>query len=416
MSETVDVAVEEKPALAPRSAYVHLPFCKRRCYYCDFPIQVLGSKETDSTAQTVSHYVQLLSQEIEQTPVLGEHDLQTVFFGGGTPSLIPPTELARVIDALRQRFGLADGVEMSMEADPGTFDAQKLDAYVRLGVNRVSLGVQSFDEEILNTCGRSHSAADVWSAIKDIQSVEVPSWSLDLISGLPYTTLDSWRVTLDKAVDCQPDHISVYDLQIEKGTPFSRWYQVDTKPLPSHEASAEMYRLASQKLRDADYEHYEISNYAKEGHRCLHNLTYWNHQPFYGFGLGATSFTNNRRVARPRKMKSYVKWVQTSQQASLLDGMDSVQDNMLDTVMLCLRLRAGINLKHFAATYGSTTEEILKRSLVEYCERGLVEIVDRHGICKPWMGSWSNVASVRLSDPDGFLVSNDVLSTVFGAF
>ena len=172
---------------------------------------------------------------------------------------------------------------MSMEADPGTFDRGKLSQFLSLGVNRISLGVQAFDDVTLQLCGRSHTLEDVWQAIRDIQSSDVPSWSLDLISGLPHASLESWQKSLEMAIECRPDHLSVYDLQIEEGTLFGRRYRPETSPLPSNDLSAEMYILASKLLRKAGYEHYEISNYARDGHRCRHNMTYWTHRPFYGF-------------------------------------------------------------------------------------------------------------------------------------
>ena len=403
-------------AAPPRSAYVHLPFCKRRCYYCDFPIQVLGEQPAESANSAVTQYIQLLCEEIRKTPREGEGALETVFFGGGTPSLVPPCELERVVEALRRQFGFEATLEMSLEADPGTFDVAKLRQFAALGVNRVSVGVQSFDDATLKRCGRSHSAAEVQRALADVKEARPPSWSLDLISGLPHVDLDAWKRTLAAAIASGPDHVAVYDLQVESSTPFARWYVPEVAPLPSHELSAEMYCLASRMFREAGYEHYEVSNYAKSGHRCRHNMAYWKNESFYGFGLGATSNVRGRRIARPKKMKKYSEWVSQMHDAQEGQDAEDVKDSALDSVMLSLRLRDGIHLASFAAAWGDDVVTRLKRSVVEYCGQGLVECVAEDGVLLEWKGNWDGVARLRLADPSGFLISNSILTTIFSAF
>ena len=274
------------------SAYVHLPFCRRKCFYCDFPVVALG-KESSGTTQFES-YVNVLCKEIrsyaavdgrrrEEEAVAGE-PLKTVFFGGGTPSLIPPAELERVLATIEETFGIDSNAEISMEADPGTFDRQKLSDFVGLGVNRLSMGVQSFDSKLLELCGRSHSLEDVYQAIEDMHAVSPPSWSMDLMFGLPHQNRETWQNTLEQAIEAEPDHISCYDLQIEDGTPFAKWYDVGLKPLPEEDTGAEFFKLASEALSRSGYLHYEISNYAKKGHESKHNITYWHNKPFYAFG------------------------------------------------------------------------------------------------------------------------------------
>lgn len=395
----------------PKSAYVHLPFCKRRCHYCDFPIQALGSKPSNAIQNTISEYVQVLCKEIEQTPRCNKEDLETVFFGGGTPSLIPPKDLERILDTLQSRFGFSKTIEISLEADPGTFDVLRLSDYIHLGVNRISLGVQSFEDRFLQLCGRSHNADDVFKAIRDIQSINVP-WSLDLISGLPHLTLDSWKATVERAIQCQPNHISIYDLQIEPKTIFGRKYDPEQPPLPSQEDAAEMYASASMLLQKEGFEHYEISNYAKPGYRCRHNMTYWKNLPFYGFGLGATSFLENVRIARPKTMKRYHEWVREQPSEREENEKECELDEMLDTLMLQFRLRDGIHFDAFSKRYGSESVARLQKALVPFCEQRLVECVVENDEVS-WSGSWKDVESVRLSDPEGFLLSNEILSTLF---
>ncbi|MEM8604313.1 MAG: radical SAM family heme chaperone HemW, partial [Cyanobacteria bacterium P01_H01_bin.121] len=273
------------PLVAPRSAYLHIPFCRRRCYYCDFPIAVIGdaiaqpqpSSQPGSGQGIVRRYLHYLQQEIALTaqqlpsPAL---PLQTVFFGGGTPSLLTPAQLETILTQLQQVFGFEPTVEISIEMDPGTFDREKLLAYKALGVNRVSLGVQVFQDQLLQTCGRSHSVADVYAAIELLRACKISNWSLDLISGLPHQTLEDWQASLEAAIALNPPHISAYDLVVEEQTVFGKRFSPGEQPLPTDTSAAAMYRLAQRLLTQAGYEHYEISNYAKPGCQCQHNRVY----------------------------------------------------------------------------------------------------------------------------------------------
>lgn len=212
--------------LPPTSAYVHLPFCRKRCHYCDFPIVALGTstnlfdKEHDPR---ISNYIDLLCKEIEATVKESEASppLKTVFFGGGTPSLVPPILVASVLELLKVKFGLHCEAEISIEMDPGTFNIEKLNALMELGVNRVSLGVQAFQDEILKSCGRAHGVEEVSEAIEIVKKSGMVNWSMDLISSLPHQTASMWDQSLMLAIESQPTHVSVYDLQVEKGTKFS---------------------------------------------------------------------------------------------------------------------------------------------------------------------------------------------------
>jgi hypothetical protein len=206
------------------SAYVHLPFCKRKCFYCDFPVLAVGSHaHSPRTQDRMQAYVDLLCKEIARTPTAGPPaPLETIFFGGGTPSLCPTPLVAQILEHLSLKFGIAAGAEISLEADPGTFGPEQLQEYRRLGVNRLSVGVQCFDDGLLAKCGRSHSLGDVYRAIEDVQGSGVPTWSLDLISGLPHLDLEIWRHSLEECIKAAPPHVSVYDLQVEEGTPFAR--------------------------------------------------------------------------------------------------------------------------------------------------------------------------------------------------
>jgi oxygen-independent coproporphyrinogen-3 oxidase len=379
----------------PSSAYVHIPFCRRRCFYCDFPVFVVGNNSRGENSGTIGEYVEVLCQEIRIAPTYSQ-PLETIFFGGGTPSLLSTAQLQSILTTLEQRFGIASGVEISMEIDPGTFDFAHIAGYRSLGVNRVSLGVQAFQEELLKTAGRSHSLVDIFTAIELIHQVEIPEFSLDLISGLPYQSLAQWQDSLIQAVAATPTHISIYDLTIEPGTAFNRYYKPGDHPLPTDETTVKMYQMGQKTLTDHGYEHYEISNYAKPGHQCQHNRVYWQNRPYYGFGMGAASYIQGKRFTRPRKTQEYYQWLKNG---AVIDCEITPQaDVLLETLMLGLRLAEGISLNSLATNFGNHQVERIQSCLQPYFAQGWVKIVgDR----------------LRFSDPDGFIFSNVMLAKLF---
>jgi len=379
----------------PSSAYVHIPFCRRRCFYCDFPVFVVGDRSRGENSGTIAEYVEVLCQEIRIAPICGQ-PLETIFFGGGTPSLLSIEQLQRILITLEKRLGMTSRVEISMEIDPGTFDLALMAGYCSLGVNRVSLGVQAFQEELLKTAGRSHTLIDIITAIDLIHQVEIPEFSLDLISGLPHQCLEQWQDSLTQAIAASPTHISIYDLTIEPGTAFNRYYKPGDHPLPTDEATVKMYQLGQKTLTNAGYEHYEISNYAQPGHQCRHNRVYWENRPYYGFGMGAASYTQGKRFTRPRKTQEYYQWLQNG---AVIDCEITPQaDVLLETLMLGLRLAEGISLNSLAAKFGNYQVEKIQSCLQPYLAQGWVKIVkDR----------------LRFSDPDGFIFSNVMLAKLF---
>lgn len=393
----------------PRSAYIHIPFCRRRCYYCDFPVYVVGDKLQGDRSRTISDYVEILCQEIGITSNLGQ-PLETIFFGGGTPSLLSVNQLSQILEALKGRFDISPNAEISMEMDPGTFTKEQLQGYLAAGVNRISLGVQTFVPELLKVCGRSHTIDDIWAAFDLIVQAQVKNFSLDLISGLPHQSIEQWQTTLETAVTVSPNHISIYDLTIEAGTAFGRYYQPGDNPLPTDDDTVEMYRLARQILTKAGYEHYEISNYAQSGYQCRHNRVYWKNRPYYGFGMGAASYTNGQRFTRPRKTKEYYQWVEDfiALHGVLNFPQTPVNEVLLETLMLGLRLAEGVDLSTLAAQFGEETLERLWTCLQPYYQKGWVEVVGTM-----FDDRLPSQGRLRLSSPDGFLFSNVVLADVF---
>ncbi|HEY9612457.1 radical SAM family heme chaperone HemW [Allocoleopsis sp.] len=403
-------------SLIPSSAYIHIPFCRRRCYYCDFPVSVVGDQATGSTSGTIEQYVEVLCQEIATTPSSG-HSLETVFLGGGTPSLLSVEQLGRILEIIDQHFGVTAGVEISMEMDPGTFSLEQLKGYQAAGVNRISLGVQAFQDELLRVCGRSHNANDIFAAVDLLCKVEVPDFSVDLISGLPNQTLEQWQESLEASVHLAPTHISCYDLIVEPVTAFGRQYAPGAKPLPTDDTAAQMYRLAQQILSHAGYEHYEISNYALPGHQCRHNRVYWENRPYYGFGMGAASYVQGHRFTRPRTRREYYAWVQQLIEAGgILDGSRTSQtDVLLETLMLGLRLAEGLTLSTLTQQFGEKTLEQIWAALQPYYRNAWVEVVGANGEMIELQNTQKlpNSGQLRLSDPEGFLFSNIVLADLF---
>ncbi len=398
--------------LPTSSAYIHIPFCRRRCYYCDFPISVIGDGGgTLNRAQAMARYVTRLCQEIRLTAHwFPTASLNTVFFGGGTPSLLPVSELEKILATLDHSFSIAKDAEISIEIDPQTFDLEQLKAYQQLGINRYSLGVQAFQDELLAQIGRTHRVDDIHRAIAQFEQLGIANFSLDLISGLPQQTLEQWDATLDQAITLSPPHLSCYDLIIEPGTAFERQAEAGKLPLPPDETAAEMYRLTQQKLTTAGYTHYEISNYAYPDSQCRHNRVYWENQPYYGFGMGAASFLGGQRLTRPRTRREYASWVETLSdpnhelhQTTHLDP----DDQLLEILMLGLRLTEGIDLSAIAHQFGSEKVQYLIQILQPYIERNWVIL--GHANHHHW-------GHLQLADPEGLLFSNTILAHLFSAF
>lgn len=380
----------------PTSAYVHIPFCRRRCFYCDFPISVVGDQRNGSNSGTIAQYIEKLCEEIDRSDDFGK-PLRTVFFGGGTPSLLAVPQLEKILDKLDRRFGILSDAEISMEIDPGTFDLEQIQGFKSAGVNRFSLGTQAFQSDILKACGRTHTVEDIYTSVDLMRQAGIENFSLDLISGLPHQTIESWQESLEKARSLSPTHLSTYDLTIEPQTPFGKQLKPGETPLPSDELTADLYRFAQRTLTNAGFEHYEISNYAKPGYQCQHNRVYWENRSFYGFGMGATSYLNGDRVSRPRKLKAYYDWIGTAQSEAEV----SQTDLMLDSLMVGLRLKEGIDLEQFKAQFGKETIAEVVKCLAPYQTSNWIEIT---------------AENIRLTDPEGFLFSNVILTTLFAAF
>ena len=386
----------------PRAAYLHIPFCHRRCFYCDFPVVPLGDRADGERSASIPAYLALLEGEIAAAPA--GPPLSTVYLGGGTPSLLSPAQVKGLLDALARRFGLAPGAEISLELDPASFDQGRLAGYLAAGINRVSLGGQSFDDAVLAGLGRRHRATDLREAIRWLEHARslggLRSWSLDLIQGLPGQELPHWRDQLAQAIASGAPHLSVYDLILEPGTVFERRWQRGELALPEEDLAADLMDETAERLAAAGYGRYEISNYAHPGHASRHNRVYWSGAGWWGFGMGATSAPWGQRLARPRTRQGWEEWLAAGQTGLEPTPPPGHAGPPLDELLLVgLRRREGVALPALAAAAGVGAAEVaaLAERLAPWQARGLLRIEGPR---------W------RLTDPAGMALSNGVLREI----
>lgn len=403
------------PPQFPRAAYLHIPFCHRRCFYCDFPVVPLGDRADGAQgpgSASVAAYLALLHQEIARAPQ--GPPLSTIYLGGGTPSMLAPPQVEALLEALQRRFGIAPGAEITLEADPASFDRARLQGWLVAGINRISLGGQSLDDGVLAALGRRHRRTDVVQAAAWLQAAQgrsaLRSWSLDLIQGLPpfagatvaavrapTEALAHWQQQLGQALALGPPHFSVYDLIVEPGTVLARQQERGQLPLPDEDLGADLMESTAHVLRQAGYGRYEISNYALPGHASRHNRVYWSGVGWWGFGMGATSAPWGRRQARPRTREQYAAWIQAPPHQ---DGPLGAAGPPLDELLMVgLRRREGVPLRRMLAQQGldRQAEIELRCRLAPFEQRGLLLVEG---------GRW------RLQDPQGLALSNAVLRDV----
>jgi oxygen-independent coproporphyrinogen-3 oxidase len=361
--------------------YIHIPFCRARCSYCDF---ATGAYE----GALASRYVRALASEIRTfrpenpSPI----EAETIYFGGGTPSLLSPAQVASILAAVRERFRVATNAEVTMEINPGTVTPEILREFRRLGINRASFGAQTFDDAELRRLGRTHTAEDVRRTIRDLREAGFDNTSFDLIAGLPAQTLEGWERNLNEALALSPEHLSFYLLEVHEGTPLAAQIRRGQQPAPDEDLAAEMYRLMLDRAADAGYEHYEISNLCRPGYESRHNSKYWTGAPVYGFGCSAHSFDGERtRWSNERDAARYVEMME-SKGAALVEtvGLDE-RDVRAEAIFLGLRLMRGVDLKQHQERFGVDVLEEHADELSRLREAGLIEVdedlmrLTRHG-------------------------------------
>ena len=362
--------------------YLHIPFCTAKCGYCDFNSYANHEHMIPSYAETLLKDASLWVQAAGGRPV------ETIFFGGGTPSLNPVEEMVKILDGLHAMFRLTPDAEISLEANPGRLTVEYLAGLRAAGFNRVSMGVQSFDDEELVQLDRQHSADDARRAFAAAREAGFENVNLDFIYGLPEQPLAAWQRTLEEALALGPEHLSLYALTVEDGTPLARDIARGRVPAPDADMQAEHYEWTQERMARAGYEHYEISNWARPGFQCKHNLVYWRNREYLGLGAGAHSFLNGVRFSTVLLPTRYSELVDESVAARAagegemrhIAGAEQITDalSMSDTLILGLRLSDGIDLAAFEARYGRRVEDVHGAVIDEFAGHGLLERTATH--------------------------------------
>ena len=383
------------------SLYLHIPFCDTKCAYCDF-------NSYAGLESLIPAYISALCREAEiWAPVASEMAVRTIFFGGGTPSLVPAEDMSTILETLRACYRL-DDVELSFEANPGTVDEAHLCDLKRVGFGRISIGVQSFDDTELKALDRIHSGKQAVAAFWAARAAGFENINLDLIYGLAGQSLGAWNENLKRALALRPEHLSLYALTVEEGTPLAYQIEHDLAPAPDPDLQADMYELAQDRLASAGYAQYEISNWSLPGYACRHNLTYWHNGNWLGFGAGAHSSFGGNRFSDVRSPRGYIERVKRAAHPGslrlpgILDAMPQVDWQepvdeamaMSDTAILGLRLLEGISLSAFQQRHGHDLLALYGEAIRECCQAGLL-VQDGDGL--------------RLSK-HGLLLANEVFS------
>jgi oxygen-independent coproporphyrinogen III oxidase len=374
----------------PVGIYIHIPFCERKCTYCNFNttdfFEDLAARYVDAVGREVRWWGERLSEETAS----GGSDrvaVDTIYFGGGTPSIVEAEQLATLVESCRASFDVTRDAEITIEINPGTFSAAKIEGWLRGGINRASVGVQSFIDRELVALNRTHAAADARRTIDCLREAGLANVSLDLIAGLPGQTLDDWAFNLREALRIRPEHMSLYLLEVKEGTQLFAQLKRGQRPRPDDDLAARMYRMISEAARQAGYEHYEISNFAlmpqnvgasdkftASPARAKHNMKYWTGAPFYGMGCGAHSYDTRARWVNRLKAETYITSINSSGQAIAERHELTDEDRAAEALFMGLRLSEGVSLDEFRAEYGVDVLARYGAELPRLKDAGLIEI------------------------------------------
>jgi len=354
------------------SLYLHIPFCHTRCHYCDFNTYagILPLREP---------YVRALLAEIALAGKLAQRAngqprrSRTIFFGGGTPSLLSVKQITRLLAACRRHFAIDAEAEITLEANPGTLSAEQLVGLHDAGVNRLSMGAQSFDAELLKTLGRIHTPEEITQAVQYARAAGFTSINIDFMFGLPGQTMRQWQETLDRALELHPEHLSLYSLIVEEGTPFYTWVHEGRITPGDEDLCADMYEYADERLQQAGYENYEISNWSLPGHQSRHNLTYWQNLPYLGMGAGAHSSFAGRRFSDIREPLEYIRQLREGRWPEAESETMGREQAMSETAFLALRTAQGLHLPTFEQRFSQPFTQFVGDRLRLVDEAGLLE-------------------------------------------
>lgn len=348
----------------PLEMYIHIPFCVQKCQYCDF-------LSGPSDQETKARYIEALLAEIQAAQDVETYEIVSVFIGGGTPSVLEAEAIASIMGAIQKKFYFSPEAEITIEANPGTVDLEKLKAYRRAGINRLSLGLQSTDPAELKMLGRIHTYEEFLLSYQWAREAGFHNINIDMMFAIPGQTGESWRSHLRQVAELKPEHISAYSLIIEEGTPFAE-RELD---LPDEDTEYQMYEDTAEILEEYGYHQYEISNYAKEGYACRHNIGYWRRTEYLGLGLGASSLYEGRRFSNTRDMKEYLEFSGNEERTRRDITELSRNDQIEEFMYLGLRMTEGISEIDFEQNFGQKLENIYGSVLKKYRETGFLEKV-----------------------------------------
>ena len=357
--------------MKPAGIYIHIPFCRARCSYCDFATGPYDGGLAERYVRAVAAELKDFQSD-ESRP-----DVDTVYFGGGTPSLLAPAQAASILEAVHSRFRIRADAEVTMEMNPGTVTLDALREFRRLGVNRASFGAQTFDDDALKRLGRTHTAADVRQTFALLREAGFTNINFDLIAGLPAQTLSAWARNLEEALALRPEHLSFYILEVHEGTPLADQIRRGAQPRPDDDLAAEMYRMMLVRAADAGYEHYEISNLCLPGYQSRHNTKYWTHDAVYGFGCSAHSYDGGRtRWSNERDAARYTELIETGHTPVVETTPLDERAARAETIFLGLRLMRGVNLAEYRVRFGADLRDEYADDLARLSEAGLIELDD----------------------------------------
>lgn len=344
-----------------QSAYVHIPFCVRICTYCDFNKYYIDK-------QPVDEYLDALITEMKTRQ---HRDIQTMYVGGGTPTALNLQQLEKLLKAINDLFEIHG--EYSFEANPDELTNEKVQLLKDYGVNRISMGVQTFKPELLEILGRTHKTEDIYSAVNEAKKVGIQSVSLDLMFHLPKQTLADFEDSLERAISMDIDHISSYGLILEPKTQFYNMYRKGKLKLPNEDLGAEMYQFLMNRLKNSSFEQYEISNFAKPNHQSEHNKTYWKNEEYYGFGAGASGYVNGKRYTNLNPVKHYINSILEGKQPILTSNYPTLNEKMEEEMFLGLRMNKGVNKSNFHRKFGVPMNEIFGNTINNLLSRSLIQ-------------------------------------------
>lgn len=369
----------------PTGLYIHIPFCQRKCPYCDFNTYAGLEALFGQTVQALAKELQEWREELDG------RQIETIFFGGGTPTVLETEQLAHLLNTARQQSNVAPQAEITSEVNPGAVDRAKFHGLKSLGVNRLSMGVQSFQPDELHFLGRIHSVDDVYKAYTAARQADFDNINLDFMFGLPNQTVEQWRDTLTKALELAPDHLSLYSLIVEPNTPLHHWVSSGQVPDTDDDLAADLYEVAIEMLDEAGYIHYEVSNWARtEAHLCQHNLIYWRNHEYLGVGPGAHSHLRRRahapnsagqdaavddlRWGNRKQVKGYIDRIRRGESVEEFHEMLSPAVAMSETMMLGLRLvQEGVPFAHFCQLHNQDLRSVYRKELEQLTSLGLLE-------------------------------------------